>query len=271
MKGDRRATETSATVDPGVAEHFRAFAGEYDDSTEWCSDPALLDTLVAGVVGRRVLDLGCGTGLVGQALREISGNVWGLDVSYPMLAKARSRIGPRVIQGEAEILPLRSASLDLVVCRQVLHYTREVEVLSEVARVLCPEGELRLAQITSYDERDFVFWTVFKAISQPLRRRYYSPELLRSIVERCCFDIKDVKRYQIRRHYTKDDLFRRSSLPKIERERFLAWMRDCAEDLRDVLQPTWSDGGLTIFQFWTVLFCIRRGEKTASKHLVEDF
>jgi ubiquinone/menaquinone biosynthesis C-methylase UbiE len=259
MKEERKTIGTSATVDPGVAEHFRAFAEEYDDSTEWCSDPALLDPLVAGAEGRKALDLGCGTGLVAQALREISGKVWGLDLAYSMLAKARSRIGSRIIQGEAEALPLRSASLDLIVCRQVLHYTREAEVLCEAARVLRPGGELRLAQITSCDERDYVFWTVFKAVSQPLRRRYYSPELLRSIVESCCFDVKKMMRYQLRRRYTQEDLFRRSPLPETERERFLAWIRGCVEERREVLEPDWRNGGLTILQSWTVLFCIRRG------------
>ncbi|HZF12254.1 MAG TPA: methyltransferase domain-containing protein [Thermoanaerobaculia bacterium] len=258
MDGERRTTDTPATVDPGVSEHFRIFAEEYDDSTEWCSDPALLAPLVAGAGGRRALDLGCGTGLVAQGLRESSGEVWGLDLSYPMLAKARSRLGSRVVQGEAEALPLRSASLDLVVCRQVLHYTREAEVLCEAARVLRPGGELRLAQITSCDERDFVFWTVFKAVSQPLRRRYYSPGLLRSIVESCCFHVAEMRRHQIRRHYTQEDLFRRSPLPESERQRFRDWMRDSVEKLREVLEPEWRDGGLTILQSWTVLFCIKR-------------
>ena len=141
MNDEPRTTETPAMVDPGVAEHFRTFAEEYDSSAEWCGDPALLELLLAGADARKALDLGCGTGLVAEALQERSGKVWGLDLSYPMLAKARSRIGSRVLQGEAESLPLRSASLDLIVCRQVLHYTREAEVLCEAARVLRPGGE----------------------------------------------------------------------------------------------------------------------------------
>jgi ubiquinone/menaquinone biosynthesis C-methylase UbiE len=259
MNSERRTTENPTGVDPGVAEHFRTFAGEYDDSAEWCSDPALLDPLVAGAGERRVLDLGCGTGLVAESLRSGSRWIWGLDLSYPMLRKAQSRLGPRVVQGRAEALPLRSTSLDMVVCRQVLHYTREAEVLCEMARVLRPGGELRLAQITSHDERDFLFWSVFKAISQPLRRRYYSPDLLRLIVESCGFDVQSVQRYQVRRHYTPEGLFRRSPLQAAEQERFLRWMRTRLEELQGVLEPDWSDGELTILQSWTVLFCLRRG------------
>jgi ubiquinone/menaquinone biosynthesis C-methylase UbiE len=258
MNGEPKATETPATVDPGVAEHFRTFAEEYDGSTEWCGDPTLLGLLLEGAQETRALDLGCGTGLVAQALQKSSGNALGLDLSYPMLVRAQSRIGSRVLQGEAESLPFRSASLNLVVCRQVLHYTREAEVLCEVARVLRPGGELRLAQITSRDERDFLFWTVFKTVSQPLRRRCYSPSLLRSIVESCCFEVREMKQYQVRRHYSQETLFRRSPLPEAEQERFLAWMQESLQGLKELLEPEWSAGGLTILQPWTVLFCIRR-------------
>ena len=258
MSGEPKTTETPSTIDPGVAEHFRIFAEEYDGSTEWCGDSALLSLLLEGADGTQALDLGCGTGLVAQELQKNSGQVLGLDLSYPMLVRARSRIGSRVLQGEAESLPFRSASLALVVCRQVLHYTREAEVLCEVARILRPGGEFRLAQITSRDERDFLFWTVFKTVSQPLRRRCYSPSLLHSIVESCCFEVREMKQYQVRRHYSRETLFRRSPLPETKQERFLDWMRESLRRLEELLEPEWNAGGLTILQPWTVLFCVRR-------------
>lgn len=256
-----RAKLDMAVTGSSVADHFRSFAAEYDNSTEWCSDPALLEPLVAGIGSRRVLDLGSGTGLVAEAVQSCGGGgkVWGLDLSYPMLRKAQERLGPCVFQAEAEVMPLRAASIDVVVCRQLLHYTREAEVLCETARVLRLGGELRLAQITSRDERDFAFWSTFKAVVQPLRRRYYSPQLLRSVVERCCFQVFEMHPYCMRRRYSREDLFRRSPLPERERKSFLSWLKDQTEELRGVLAVDWNeDGGVTVDQFWTVLLCIRR-------------
>jgi len=253
-------TKTKEGADFGVVRHFNKFSDEYDDSTEWCSEIALIEPLVGRLQSRRILDLGSGTGLIAEASLAHGGRVSGLDLSYPMLQKARERVGSRVVQGEAELLPFRSNSIDVVVCRQLLHYTREAEMLCEVARVIRPGGEFRLAQITSFDDRDFFFWSAFKAVAQPVRRRYYSPSLLRSIVKACCFDVIATQPYCIRRHYTIADIFRRSPLPENERSRFLSWLKKETDALHDVLKPDWNEQGITLNQFWTTLFSIKRDQ-----------
>ena len=57
--------------------------------------PALIiDALNAVAPGRRfasALDLGCGTGLMGEALRERIDHLTGVDLSAAMIAKARER------------------------------------------------------------------------------------------------------------------------------------------------------------------------------------
>jgi ubiquinone/menaquinone biosynthesis C-methylase UbiE len=251
--------DTGRSADGGVFRHFQTFSEEYDQSTEWCSDPQFITPLSEGTVARRILDLGCGTGLVTETLRAEGRKVLGLDLAYPMLRKAKSRVGPTLVAGNAEYLPFQTGSLDLIVCRQMLHYTREAEVLCEAARVLRTGGEFRLAQVTSRCEQDFLFWSIFKTITQPLRRRSYSPDLLRSILERCCFDVQEVRHLATRRYYTFERIFRYAPLPERERETFLAWMRGELHRLHDLIEPAWSQDGMTINQFWTVFMCVKRG------------
>jgi DNA gyrase subunit B len=237
-----------------VEQHFRAFAADYDDSTEWCADAGLLEPLVAGAEELRVLDLGCGTGLVAGALQQTSGHCYGLDISYAMLLGAKTRIGACVVKGEAEALPLRSSSIDRVVSRQLLHYTRETELLCEAARVLRPSGELRLAQVTSRGESDLSFWTIFKSVVQPLRRRFYSPALLAALVEASGFSIVDQQAHSVRRRYTHTDLFRRSPLPAARQPAFLRWLQRRSLELRELVEPEWNpQGELTVRQSWTIL------------------
>lgn len=93
---------------------------------------------------RRVLDLGCGTGLVAGALGGTFDAIEGVDLSPRMLAKAkRTRLYDRLHEGDLGRFladqPERSA--DLVVAADVFVYVARLEaVFAGVRRVLEPGG-----------------------------------------------------------------------------------------------------------------------------------
>lgn len=92
-------------------------------------------------VGYRVLELGVGTGVVASGLVDLGREVVGVDLSVPMLRKARMRIGPRVATGDALRLPLRSCSVASIYAVWVLHLVADVRTaLVEIVRVLKPGG-----------------------------------------------------------------------------------------------------------------------------------
>ena len=66
--------------------------------------------------GRRVLDVGCGTGALASALAERGARVWGVDASEEMLEVARAAVGKRVglKLGRAEELPHLAGPVDRV-------------------------------------------------------------------------------------------------------------------------------------------------------------
>lgn len=95
------------------------------------------------------LDLGCGTGLMGAAIRDRVGQLAGVDLSPGMLALARAKtrrgrpLYDRLAEGDlAEFLagePLASA--DLCLAADVLIYVADLgSVLDRIARVLRPGG-----------------------------------------------------------------------------------------------------------------------------------
>lgn len=96
----------------------------------------------------RVLDFGCGAGRLSQALAEHAGAVVGLDVSPPMLAKAREldRSAGKcsfVLGEDSDLRAFGDASFDLVYTERVLqHLPRPVlaTYLAEFVRVLRPGG-----------------------------------------------------------------------------------------------------------------------------------
>jgi ubiquinone/menaquinone biosynthesis C-methylase UbiE len=95
----------------------------------------------------RILDLGCGTGIVARTLRSRLGaatDIVGVDASAAMLAKAR-QIAPDMTWHEADAtkLPFDDHAFEIVVCQQMLQFvTDRGAALREIRRVLVPGGRL---------------------------------------------------------------------------------------------------------------------------------
>jgi predicted TPR repeat methyltransferase len=110
--------------------------------------PALVAAAIAQAApGRRfprVLDLGCGTGLAGNALRPLAGWLGGCDLSGAMLERARARgIYDRLTRSDlhAALAAEEPGSLELVVAADVLIYVPDLApVFAGAARALAPGG-----------------------------------------------------------------------------------------------------------------------------------
>lgn len=102
--------------------------------------------------GARVLDAGCGTGVVALLAAEwvgADGTVAGIDLSAAQLAVAASLPGGETAdwrQGDIAELPYEDASFDVVYCHHVLQFVpNRVGVLRELGRVLAPGGTAAIA------------------------------------------------------------------------------------------------------------------------------
>jgi ubiquinone/menaquinone biosynthesis C-methylase UbiE len=111
----------------------------------------------AGIrAGDRVLDVGCGTGVLArEALRRVGqqGQVAGVDLNEGMLAvAARSEPNVEWRQGDAASIPFEDAEFDAVVSQFALMYFPDrVASLREMWRTLAPGGRLAVAAWASID------------------------------------------------------------------------------------------------------------------------
>jgi ubiquinone/menaquinone biosynthesis C-methylase UbiE len=122
----------------------------------------------------RVLDVGCGTGIVARTVAARfgeRGTVTGLDPSQNMLVVAKaaaSREGFAVDwhEGHAERLPFPDNSFDLVLCQFALMFIRDkAAALAEMRRVLSEGGRVLLSVWQSLDRHPF-YQTLHKVIQQ---------------------------------------------------------------------------------------------------------
>ncbi len=152
-------------------ELFAPLAPRYDAMATLLSfgqDPRWRSTMVrrvAGVEPRLVLDVACGTGaVIGKLTTSTDAHVVGVDLSEPMLGRARRRFsrnarGSRVhlVRARAERLPFADATFDAVTFTYLLRYVEDpAATLRELARVLRPGGAISSVEFAVPSRR--VWW-----------------------------------------------------------------------------------------------------------------
>jgi SAM-dependent methyltransferase len=124
--------------------------------------------------GERILDLGCGTGIVARTVaRQLGGSstIIALDMSPNMLAVARAAatreglaIGWR--EGNAEQLPFPDNSFDVILCQFALMFvSNKAAAFAEMRRVIAENGRV-IASVWQSLERHPFYQTLNKIIQE---------------------------------------------------------------------------------------------------------
>lgn len=128
---------------------YSRIASRYDTRWKFYVETSIRETLrrVHPAPGDRVLDVGCGTGALLEALSRAApeAKFAGVDLSEEMLEIARHRLGEAcdLRQGRAEALPFDDAEFDMVVSSNAFHFIRQpLAALREMRRVLKPGGRV---------------------------------------------------------------------------------------------------------------------------------
>lgn len=177
-----------------MTEVFDYKASDYDD---WYKRPlgALVDRVEKEPVyaylepkaGEHVLDVGCGTGNFSLELARLGVKVTGIDISEPMLAKARCKtvkadMDIEFLKGDALKIPFRDNTFDKVVSVAALEFASDLKAaLAECHRVLKPGGRMVIGLIggNSLWSRYYEARAARKPDSLFKHARFYTlPELL---------------------------------------------------------------------------------------------
>ena len=115
----------------------------------------------------RCLDVGCGSGLIANALFTRFRLMVGLEYDATSLSMidGSGTAAPAFVRGDAEHLPFAAESLDIVICAQVYEHVAHADALAaEIHRVLTREGVCffsgpnRLDPIERHHRLPFLSW-----------------------------------------------------------------------------------------------------------------
>jgi len=139
---DEFAADYSRHVDEAVA-----FSGQRQDFFLEAKARQLIATLrdrFGAAATLRVLEIGCGPGLMQRRMHGDGRRVWGIDTSLALLAEAGRRLGDApLIAADGRCAPFADGCFDLVFAVCVLHHMApkwRPQVVAEMARLTRPGG-----------------------------------------------------------------------------------------------------------------------------------
>jgi DNA gyrase subunit B len=176
-----------------VVSHFTARAHKYDDSSKWCTDAAMLQTIIGCLrpsAEATVLDIACGTGLVSRELHGRVKRLVGIDLTAAMFDQARDHVDA-LVKGSAEGLPFAGRSFDIVVERQGIQFMNAAAAVREMARVTKPGGKVCLVQLCAYGSEDQEEYFEILRLRNPARRNFFmKDDLANLLTEAGCAEVQ---------------------------------------------------------------------------------
>ncbi|HEY9100585.1 tetratricopeptide repeat protein [Chitinimonas sp.] len=141
---------------------FDAFADSFDDilqRLDYAGPGLVADYLAAQPKGRRfseALDLGCGTGQVGEAIRPYVDQLSGVDLSQAMLAQSRQRgVYDQLLRADiGDFLAALPARYALITCMDTFIYLGRLDVLLPRLHASLEPGGLLLFSTEKLEGQD---------------------------------------------------------------------------------------------------------------------
>lgn len=179
-----------------VAALFDAYAEEFDEALAvrlGYKAPQLVAEALKGRRFARALDLGCGTGLSGAALRPLADRLEGVDLSAGMIDKAREKgvYDALACAAIADRLAQDDGPFDLIAAVDVFAYLGDLApTMGAISRRLSPGGECAFT-VEKAEAEDWVLRTS--------RRFAHGENYVRSLAAECGFDVESIGEATLRR------------------------------------------------------------------------
>jgi 2-polyprenyl-6-hydroxyphenyl methylase/3-demethylubiquinone-9 3-methyltransferase len=164
-----------------------------------------IDRAGIALSGARILDVGCGGGILSEALAASGAIVTGIDRSGSSVSTARAHAqglanAPRYARADALRLPFADASFDAVVSSDFLEHVADLAgIAREMARVVRPGGAICFDTINrTILSRVVVIWLLESVLRIVPRRThdwrlFVAPDELRAAFSGAGIDVREIR------------------------------------------------------------------------------
>ena len=150
-----KCSDKTVTTLDSIKHFFDAFSVTYENDilykslgTKFCSyiELKFIMDSCPQLKGKRVLDIGIGTGRISCLLLRMGATIHGIDISEKMMEISKKRFKGKPVSFEIasleDPLPFENDTFDCVVCIRVLKYVRNWRMaIKEISRVLRKNGD----------------------------------------------------------------------------------------------------------------------------------
>ena len=179
---------------------FGIRSANWHASAEWIANAELLaehGRMARVAPDAQLLDVCCGSGVVGAAFKPYVGHTTGLDITPEMTVLARQRLD-EVVLGTVFDIPFPQDRFDIVVNREVMHlFPHPEKMLAEVRRVLKPGGQFVFGQIVPFGPEDAPWMHRIFAKKQPLLHHMFLHEDLLALLDRAGFQVVETAEHTL--------------------------------------------------------------------------
>ena len=191
-------------------------------------------TAVSPTKRMRILDVGCGPGILAAALAPEARQIVAYDLTPGMLEKARKRCQQaslqniRFILGKAEDIPFADERFDVVVTRLTLHHFPDPQVVAaEMARVTRPDGKVVMADVVaSENSQEAELHNALEVLRDPSHVRMLPPGEIVRLVGMAGLRVAETSTWEMPREF--DEWIRITNAPE-RRAPLLTIMRTLAQ------------------------------------------
>ncbi len=158
-----------------ITAHYSQYSQEYDQKNA-AAHQVIIDHLAFQKIksyapAKEVLEVGCGTGIWMEQLQPFAKSVLGIDLSAGMVEQAKQK-GLKAVVGDAENLPLKDSSFDLIYSYRVLPHVPDLpRALAEMKRVLRNDGK---AILMFYNKKSIKYISRKKKMEEKVFTSFYS-------------------------------------------------------------------------------------------------
>ena len=151
--------------------------------------------------GKKVLEIGAGTGRFSMEVGSRGGTVFALDLAFSMLttirAKSNNQSDIKLLQANAENLPFQSDAFDICICINTFSHMPSCDVvMNEVHRVLKQDG-LFIFNFPNLFSVYFPFGLIVNIKKRSLQKgvytRWYKPREFTRAYRRNCFKLQNTQ------------------------------------------------------------------------------